>query len=131
MDTLQCPRCRAQAVELLQDSFARCSVCGRSFRITDRGTLVERWLGPLSLVLYPVQFDRHPQTVAVQVAQNLRTGTGFRKFSDAELREILLEIRSELQHPTQEVREILDCEASESDLRQYLAGVADQLDCLL
>jgi hypothetical protein len=82
-------------------------------------------------VLYAVQFNKQPQAVAVELAGNLRTGTGFRKFSDTELQKILLEIRAELQHPTQEVRDILDCEASESDLREFLALVADRLDTLL
>ncbi len=44
------------------------------------------------------------------------------------LRLIANEIRSELAHPTQQVRDILDLPASEEDLRDFLRMVADILE---
>jgi hypothetical protein len=38
------------------------------------------------------------------------------------------EIKLELDDPTQQVRDILECHASEDDLRKYLRCVADRLN---
>ena len=105
--------------------------------ITSNGELVERWLGPLSLILYPVMFERNPQTEAERIAQELYASCQpdrrslFRSFTREELQQLLSEVRLELHHPTQKVREILDLRGEEADLRQYLAQVAQRLGELM
>lgn len=41
---------------------------------------------------------------------------------------IVQEIKLELDDPTQQVRDIVECRASEDDLRKYLRCVAERLD---
>jgi hypothetical protein len=145
LNRMQCPRC--DAVELEKSSgkksstddpdFFACPQCRRRFMATSDGKLVERWLGPLSLVLYPVIFNEHPQEEAERIANELHAASQpgeesiFRRFSRDELRKILSEIRLELERPTQNIRDILDLRGDEADLREYLALVADRLGMLL
>lgn len=115
------------------DNFYSCPKCYRSYRMQDDGSLVERWLGPISLVLYAVIFTRSPQARASEIAEGLYQSAlpdgnrMFRSFTWAELHYLIDEIEGELSHPTQMVKEILECAGSESDLREYLGLVAKEL----
>lgn len=137
---MNCPRCEAVEAESTSGGkveFVTCPRCGRHFRVTPDGRLVERWLGPLSLVLYPVIFEKRPQNEAERIASELYAASEpgrrsiFRSFSREELRQLLSEIRLELRFPTQNVREILDLRGDEADLREYLAAVAKRLGALM
>jgi len=114
-----------------------CPGCGRYFRSTPDGKVVEKWLGPLSIVLYPVIFENRPQKVANRIADELYASSDpgahsmFRPFSRDQLWQMISEIRIELEHPTQNVRDILDLRANETDLREYLDLVADRLSLKL
>jgi hypothetical protein len=99
-----------------------CPACGRQFARTSDEDLRERWLGPLSIVLYPVIFAKHPQDRARDVATQLRHR------GSTDLATLMTEIRFEIDRPTQRVRDILPgMAASEADLREFLAEVADDL----
>ena len=117
--------------------FVACPQCSREFMVTSGGALVERWLGPLSLILYPVIFASTPQTEADRIAQELYASCQpgrpslFRSFTREQLQQLLSEVRLELEHPTQKVREIRDLRGEEADLRQYLARVAQRLGELM
>lgn len=137
---MQCPSCEAVEIETTSSDKAEVAVyprCGRHFRVISEGQLVEAWPGPLSLVLYPVIFERRPQKEAERIPNELRAAyepgrpSIFRPFSRDELRQVLVEIRMELERPTQNGRDILDLRGDEADLRAYLTLVADRLDILL
>ena len=82
-----------------------------------------RWLHPISLVLYPVIFEVDPGQHCERIADM------FAKHESIErIKLIVQEIKLELDDPTQQIRDILKCHASEEDLRKYLLCVADRLD---
>jgi hypothetical protein len=123
---LRCLRCKTSELTALASpngiSFFECPNCHRNFAKKADGALHFRWMHPISLVLYPVIFALDPATHCERVA------TMVAKEDSAErIKVIVQEIALELQDPTQQVREILGCRASEQDLRNYLRCVADRL----
>jgi hypothetical protein len=130
---MKCLKCECSELCDEGDSFYRCPECNRRFRLHGGRELVERWLGPISLVLYSVIFTRSPQLRASEIAEGLYqsalpNGKGmFRKFTWAQLQYLVDEIESEISNPTQKVKDILKCAGSESDLREYLRLVAKEL----
>lgn len=96
-----------------------CPACRRLYRPEPDGLLVERWPGPLGIVLYSVLFTATPQERAVDVAAGL----------DEERMDVIAsEIELELREPRQPVRRILpDLPGSEADLRDYLRLVAEAI----
>jgi hypothetical protein len=131
--TMKCIKC--ESVELVDngDDFFACPDCNRRFHLKEDGTLTERWLGPISMVLYPVIFTLTPQSRASEIAESLYQSTIpdgkslFRSFTSEQIQYIVNEIEIELAQPTQKVKDILGCNGSESDLREYLSLVAEQL----
>jgi hypothetical protein len=121
---MTCPVCAGPVVASARsgDPFVDCTSCGRAYRRTDDGVLVERWLGPLSLVLYSAIFTDDPVALAPRVAAELRS-----QQSPDWVAMAVGEIRRELASPTQPVRDIVGCHAGEAELRAYLAAVADLL----
>lgn len=123
-----CLRCKSAELEVLPLSneritFFQCPECQRQFAQTPGKGLAERWLGPISLVLYGTIFSECPQDRAESIAAY------FRQHETPERCEwIVSEIRQELAHPTQQVRDILDQPQSEADLREFLQRVADLLE---
>jgi hypothetical protein len=115
------------------DTFFSCPECNRRFRMHGDGSLVERWLGPISIVLYPVIFSRSPQSRASEISEGLYQSAlpngkrMFRRLTWDELQYLIDEIEEELSHPSQKVRDILKCTGSESDLREYLGLVVKDL----
>lgn len=105
-----------------QITFFRCPQCQRDFAQTPGKSLTERWRGALSLVLYGVIFSLKPQADADRIAASLVRAESREKIAWMEN-----EIRLELASPKQNVRDILDLRASEQDLREFLALVADKL----
>ena len=133
---MNCPRCGSvelQPISGTDPDLVSCQGCGRNFGVTSDGELVEKWLGPLGLVLYPVIFESDPQKEASRIADELYAASQpgehsiFRPLPLDQLRQMISEIRTELEHPSQNVRDILDLRGSETDLREYLDLVADGL----
>ncbi len=85
--------------------------------------LTFRWLHPISLALYDVLFDHAPTKRVAEVA------AAFVERLPAKEREAFVrEIQLELNEPTQQVRDILDCRASEQELRDYLRRFCEHLE---
>jgi hypothetical protein len=96
-------------------TFFECPACHRQYAQKPEGALVYRWLHPVSLPLYAVLFEAEPLSQAQAVAE------GFvRSYSRDQLTIMIDEIELELQHPTQNVRDILDSLASEEKCREFL-----------
>jgi hypothetical protein len=137
MFCLRCGEVKLEPMSIGEVEFMTCPRCGRRFRVTADGTLVERWLGPLSIVLYPVISDKLPQQEAERIANELYAASQpgkrsiFKSFSREQLHQILAEVRMELEHPAQNVRDILDLRGDEKDLREYLTSVVKRLGILL
>ncbi len=118
----QCLRCEGVKLEGAPSiRFFRCPQCGRQYALKGNGALVDRWLSPISLVLYPILFSARPQDDGGRVVE---------MFLDRSARpHIVSEIRAELARPTQRVRDILDLRegVTEQDVRDFLSAVADGL----
>jgi hypothetical protein len=123
-----CLRCPSTELEALPSpegiTYYLCPACGRQFAQKPGEALTERWLGALREIVYSVIFSEHPQDEAA------REAAWFKSYMTREhLAFVVSQIRAEIDHPTQNVREILPggmC-ASEQDLREYLSRVADIL----
>jgi hypothetical protein len=122
-----CFRCRTVELTAVPGpagaAFFRCPACGRDFTRNPSGSLVFRWGHPLSLLLYPVIFDERPRDRCAEVAASFA-----RQHSPETIRLAIDEIRLELNHPAQPLREIVGCRASEAALRDFLRCVADCLE---
>ena len=92
-------------------------------RSCQAGSSPSRWLHPLTLALYAVIPDIKPIERAPTVARKVAA-----RYSHKELTEIVKEIRLELNEPTQQIRDTLECRASEGELRQYLSSFCDWVD---
>ena len=123
-----CLRCSGQALVLVpsdsQDvQFYECSVCLRQYARRPGGSLTYRWLHPISLVLYGFSFRSKPwEGLASRVALSVQRGR-----SPAEIAAFVREIEIELEEPTQQVRDILNTEASEADCRAFVAAVVSRI----
>ncbi len=131
-----CLRCNDSELEVLSASspeitFYSCPTCGRHYAKQPGESLHDRWLSPLSGVLYGVIFERKPQKRAKEMAERFYQGREF--YTEKWLKVwVLGDIQSELEHPKQKVKEILEgMHASEEDLREYLRLFAIELKALL
>lgn len=134
---MKCPKCNNFDLKSTNDGFYCCICCNRNFNLRSDGQLVDRWGSPLSIVLYPVIFEKFPQSKAEAIALDLyqsispQKNGGFREFTREEIVFLLSEIKEELASPTQEVKKILNCIGSEQSLREYLGAVALKLEMLI
>ena len=74
-----------------------------------------RWGHPISLVLYGTIFDSNPVERAETDAESFVA-----EYTPDQLQILVDEIKFELRNPTQQVRDIHDCRASEAQLREFL-----------
>lgn len=123
-----CPRCRTVRLRLLPESspeigFFDCPACGQHFARKPGRGLTYRWLHPISLALYPVIFSALPAAEADRVAAQF-----VEQWTPEQVDLAIREIRLELAEPTQRVRDILGCRASEAELREYLRLFAEYLE---
>ena len=129
MRAFHCLRCKTIVLQETEHypeiRFFLCPNCSRRYAIKPGQQLTFRWLHPLTLALYDVIPDVNPVERAPNIAQKFAA-----RYSREELAEIVKEIRLELDEPTQQVRETLDCRAPEGELRQYLSSFCDCVDRL-
>lgn len=129
-DQPRCLRCKTIVLNRLPSpseiTFFECPSCRRRYSLKPGKGLTFQWGHPISLVLYFVLFDRAPVGRAAEAAATL---AGQR--TAEELQTWIREIQLELDEPTQQVRHILDCPASEDDLREYIHQFVVELDRLL
>jgi len=119
---LRCPQRLRPTGRAEPITFLECPGCGRRYAQQDGGPLTERWLGPISAALYGVIFNEHPQH-----PECVRRQADGLDHLDADV--LVREIRLELAEPSQPVHEILPgMQATESDLREYLRLLADELE---
>jgi len=119
-----CLRCEAVELTLLSSlpdiEFLECPNCYRHYAREPGGSLTFRWLHPVSLPLYAVLFVTDPLE---------RTGAVADQFvaerSAEEMNRIADEIQLELEHPTQNIREILDNPQTEDQCRAFLAAFVE------
>jgi hypothetical protein len=117
-----CLRCASVALRRLDSpteiAFFACPSCGRQYTEEPGGALTFRWGHPISLALYGVQFEPDPLPQAPRIAQ------AFVAQEPADrLAAMVSEIELELARPTQQVRDILGCAATEARCREFLAAL--------
>ena len=122
-----CPRCPATALGLLPEStqqvaFFECPSCFRHYVSKRDRALTFRWLHPISLALYGVIFESRPLEHAQRIAESI-----VRNQSCEQIATLVGEIELELDHPTQQVRDILENVASEAECREFLAAVVHKV----
>jgi hypothetical protein len=106
--------------------FFECPICRRHYALKPGRQLTFRWLHPISLALYGVQSDESPSARAHEAVD------AFTKDRSAEQLQLFVrEIMLELEEPTQQVRDILDCRASEGELREFLRSFAEGVEAFL
>jgi len=85
------------------------------------GALTYRWGHPISLALYGVMFSTRPLDSVQAVFDMLA------RRKPAQVAALIAEIEQELEHPTQQVSEIIGAVASDSECREFLALLARKL----
>ena len=83
-------------------------------------------VAPVSVALYGVLFEREPLEHAQQIAEML-----VRNRPPEKIASLVEEIELELEHPTQQVRDIIENVASEAKCRAFLAAVVHRLRAAL
>ncbi len=134
--SMKCLRCKT--IELIESPrggqpFYICPECQREFMLNKHGRLHERWLSPLSLVLYAALYPPLSDEKVIRIAENLvEPNIDGKKRTPEEINYIITEIRLELDHPTQRLQDILPGldEHPEEDLREFVRKVADELERL-
>jgi hypothetical protein len=122
----KCLRCDDAVLRLLPESsreieFYICPKCGWNFAKGPGQQVHDRWLSPISLVLYLVTSNKDPRERVDQIADLF-----IEQRNRDELSTIVHEIDRELKEPTQRVTEILDFTHSPSEqiVREFLRGVS-------
>ncbi|HKB02684.1 MAG TPA: hypothetical protein VKD90_10720 [Gemmataceae bacterium] len=104
-------------------TFYECPACRRQYALRPGKGLTFRWPHPIGLALYGVQFDESPSGRAAEAVASFTQGR-----PTDELDWLVTEINLELREPTQQVRDILDCRAQETELREYLRLFVDGVE---
>lgn len=125
MANLSCLRCDSTPLTALPDSndqiaFYQCPSCLRQYAKRAGQPLCDRWLSPLSLVLYGIQFEPRPQAGAERAARSL-----LQQQTPEEITRMISEIEAELQEPRQQVRDILNLPQAEEEVRAFLRRVVE------
>lgn len=125
---LHCLRCKTvPLVEaepfVWEVAFFRCPSCQRDYTLKAGRTLTFRWLHPISLPIYGIQFEKSLAGAAESVANEL-----IKDQSKEWLALFVQEARLELDEPTQLIGDMIDCQVSEDDLRNFLRSVMEQIE---
>lgn len=125
MANLSCLRCNSTPLTALPESndqitFYQCPSCLRQYAQRADRTLCDRWLSPLSIVLYGLQFESQPLAGAERVARAL-----LQQRKPEEITNMISEIEAELQEPRQQVRDILNLPQAEEEVRAFLRQVVE------
>jgi hypothetical protein len=115
-----CFRCMGKLQLMDEDvkssvSFYQCTNCQSHYTLTANKKLHDRWLMPITLVLYGVIFDNNPALRAVTVAQE------FYHRDDIDLEKMITDIEQELEAPRQNLVDIFEFSyPNEAKLRVFL-----------
>ena len=125
----KCLRCDDAVLRLLSESsrtvkFYVCPKCGWNYAKGQGESLHDRWLSPISVVLYPVTFNKDPRERTDEIAELF-----IEQKNRDELSTLAQEIDRELREPTQRVTDILPFAHSPSEeiVREFLHGVSTRL----
>lgn len=125
-----CLRCKTEVLSQLPSppdiAFYECPACRRHYALKPGKQLTFRWRHPISLALYAVMFDDMPTERAEAEAKLF-----VKQKPTSYPRTMVEEIGLELRDPTQQVRDILDCRASEEQVREFLRLFADNVEQLM
>lgn len=119
-----CLRCETVKLRVIPQStqeitFYECPSCSRHFAQKLGHGLCDRWLSPISLVLYGIISERYPQDAYQRIAEQ------FLEQRVGDIPSLIEEIAQELQKPTQNVCDIFDLQQNEQDVRAFLQLVVD------
>lgn len=121
-----CLRCKDVVLARLspaQDvAFFECPQCRRQFALKPGQDLTFKFGHPMSVMLYPVIFSASPLADVNRVAQDIIESTPAIDWNAA-----AAEAQLELDDPTQRLRDILGCPASEAELREYLSALCSYI----
>jgi hypothetical protein len=123
-----CKRCNNGILEILPESsleysFYKCNNCGWNWAQGEGESLHDRWLSPISIVLYSQIYEKNPQLTGEENAKVL-----LNQKDKAFLMSVIEEIERELSNPIQKVSEIHDFEyPDEVKLRKHLKVLKDYL----
>jgi transposase-like protein len=122
-----CPRCKTvllvETEQYPEIRFFICSNCGRRYALEPGKTLTLRWGEAVTLPLHDVYPYDFPVEHAGRIARSFVS-----QCSAEELDWMVREIRLELDDPTHEVRDTVDCRASEKDVRLYLLSFCEHVE---
>jgi hypothetical protein len=123
----RCLRCKTVKLAVIEPylaemTFFECPVCRRQYALQPGKELVFRWLHPISQALYRVIFEENPTATLARL-----TFVDWRLPQKQE--DFIREIELELNEPTQQIRDIHGCRASEAELRKYLRLYCELLKC--
>jgi len=122
MDCIRCKNILNRTDEGVVTFYA-CSSCNAQYHLKENGDLCDRWGAPISLVLYGVIFEKHPETKAQAIAAD------FKARDDLGLDKIVDDIKAELNSPRQKISSILNFEyPNEDKLRLFLKRFIDEFD---
>ena len=130
MKTIICIRCKEGILKIQKESnndveFFTCNSCGWHFARSPGEELHDRWLSPLSLILYSQIFESDPRTSGEKNARYLAE-----EMPD-KISLFIEEIERELNHPTQKVSQLHEFVYPEEDgLREHLKDVLKVLNSL-
>lgn len=129
LSELICFRCNSSELKLFlekeENSIFECQNCQRRYCRKGSLALYDAWPCPIGIALYPVIFEENPTCKALQNAELFMA-----EQSSTNLELIIEDIEQELSVPRQQVRNILDCVASEAELRNYLKHLSEHLKVL-
>jgi hypothetical protein len=121
-----CLRCANVALVPDADSpdtvtFYECPACYRRYALKDGGSLTFRWLHPISIALYAFAFRSEPPAGHVENAAR-----DILNLEGDERPRFVEEIQDELDHPTQQISQMLDFEKTEAECREFLVAVMER-----
>lgn len=124
---LKCLRCNDATLNLLPSPlsirFFECPECKRHYSLKENGLLTFRWPHPIGVALYGIQFKSAPLEHIDNTVEELLIS-----FSQEQMPTFIKEMKLELEHPTQHIRDIVDCVASEELCREFLSEVVTRLE---
>ncbi|WP_019668337.1 hypothetical protein [Eudoraea adriatica] len=121
-----CFRCNKPLylTEKLEDiSFYNCASCKRNYAKEPGKDLTDRWMSPLSIVLYDIIYNKErisDETIEI-VADRINT------YETKQIEAIIDDINEELVNPKQKLIAILDLHGTEENARDYLKRLVKRL----
>ena len=121
-----CFRCNKPlllAEELEAISFYKCTSCNRDYAKKPGKGLTDRWLSPLSLVLYDIIFIK--ERISDEIIENV--SNEINHYEAKKVKFIKDDIVEELTNPKQKLIDMLGIQGTEENARDYLKRLLKKL----